>query len=90
MPEPYDIILPAAAIAYLVGQGAALYFMTGKWRIAAFVPLIIFLLALGLLIVGIFMGANLAGVYLVMAIPLCVVYILLLWIGCLGRRYLRR
>lgn len=79
MPEPYDIIFPAAAIAYLVGQGAALYYMRGKWRIAAYVPLTIFLLALGLLIVGIFMGANLAGVYLVMAVPVCLVFILMLW-----------
>ncbi len=81
MPEPYDILLPAALIAYLLGQGSALYFMTGKWRIAAAIPLAIFLLALGLLIIGIFIGANLAGVYLVLAIPLCLLYIVFLWIA---------
>ncbi|MEM7463377.1 MAG: hypothetical protein AAF362_11945 [Pseudomonadota bacterium] len=81
MPEPYDILLPAALIAYLAGQGAAFYFMTGRWRIAASIPFVIFLLALGLLIIGIFMGANLAGVYLVLAIPLCLLYIVLLWIA---------
>lgn len=89
MGEAYDLIFTGAAIAYLVGQGTALYFMTGKWRIAAFVPLIIFLLAVAVLVFGIFTGANLAGVYMVMAVPLCVIYILLLWIAYFGLRYLR-
>ncbi|MGI9399911.1 MAG: hypothetical protein ACR2O0_01540 [Rhizobiaceae bacterium] len=88
MPEPYDILLPLMLVAYLVGQGAALYLMAGKWRIAAYLPLIIFLLALGLLIIGMFMGANLAGVYLVLAIPLCLAYLVLLWVAWLVVRWL--
>jgi len=64
---------------WLALQGAALLWFRGGWRVAAWMPAFAMGAALAIALLGIAAGANLAPLWVVLAFPLCLGWLLLLW-----------
>lgn len=73
-----SILLMAAAWVAL--QALALRKLRGPWRLAAWVPLAAMGLALAVAVVGVLAGSNLAPIWVVFALPLCLLWIATLWL----------
>jgi hypothetical protein len=87
--ESTDFLFFGTAVLYLIAQTASLRVMKGGWRIASLVPLAIFVLSAAILVLGVFIDASLAGVYLVMAVPFCFLCITVLWLVWFGVRFFK-
>lgn len=73
-------VLLGLAIVWLILQGLAFRLFAGGWRIAAWVSGGAMLLAVAVAVLGGLAGSNLAPIWIVLALPLCTVWIIGLWI----------
>ncbi|MGB3387899.1 MAG: hypothetical protein WBA88_07975 [Pseudaminobacter sp.] len=69
-----------AAVLWLVLNGTAIWAFGGKWRTAALIPAAAMALAIAVAVFGILGGSNLAPIWVVFALPLCLAWILALWV----------
>lgn len=67
------------AALWLILNVAALMRFNGMWRTAAFVPAAIMALAIGVTVLAILGDSNIAPIWLIFAMPLCLAMIGLLW-----------
>ena len=69
----------ALIAGWLVLQVAALFRFRGGWRTAAWVPAGTRGAALAVALLGIAAGSNLAPIWVILAFPLCLGWLVLLW-----------
>jgi hypothetical protein len=77
----FDTWLMAAAGGWLMLQIAALVAFRGGWRAAAWISATGMIIALGIAVLGVLAGSDLAPIWVVLALPLCLSWIVLLWIA---------
>ena len=65
---------------WLIPQLLALWLLKGAWRIAAAISGGAMLLALAVGILGGLAGSNIAPIWIALALPLCTVWIVALWL----------
>lgn len=83
-----DLSLDVASVAllsvvaiWLVLQIWALIFFKGMWRIAASFSAAAMILAVAVGILGGLAGADMAPIWIFIALPLCILWIVLLWLA---------
>lgn len=81
MGDDLDTWLTVMGGGWLALQVAALRVMSGGWRAAAWVPALAMGAALVIAVMGVLAGSNLAPIWVVLAIPLCFGWIVLLWVA---------
>lgn len=69
------------AIAWLVLNTFALWLFEGAWRKAALVPAAIMVAALAVAMLGGLGGSNVAPIWVLFAIPVCLVLTVGLWVA---------
>ena len=69
------------AVVWVVLNTFALWLFEGMWRKAAPVPAAIMVAALAIAVLGVIGGSNLAPIWVVFAIPVCLVLTVCLWIA---------
>lgn len=89
--QSLDPYFAAAMGGWLILQATALWRMRGRWRVAAWIPLAAMLLAIAIAVLGGLAGSNLAPIWVVLALPVCLIWLATLWIlraaaGLLARR----
>ena len=67
-------------VAWLALQVAALKWVTGAWRRAALVPAFALGAAFAIAILGVLSGSNIAPIWVVLALPLCLAWLVALWL----------
>jgi hypothetical protein len=77
--DEFSTYFVAAAGAWFVLQVLALWTMRGVWRMAAWLSAAAMGLAIAIAALGVLAGSNLAPIWVVFAMPVC-----LLWIVVLG------
>lgn len=77
----WAIGIPGAVLGGIAMQVLALRRMRGGWRLAAFVPLVAMSAALGVAVLGSLAGSNLAPIWVVFALPPCVLWLAALWLA---------
>jgi hypothetical protein len=80
----------AGALAWLVLQALALWRLDGWWRKAAWLSAACMALALAIAALGVLAGSNLAPIWVVLALPVCLAWIVMLWIVHSAARFIRR
>lgn len=78
--DQFSVYFLAVAAAWLVLQVLALWKLDGMWRKAAWLSAALMLLALVVAILGVLSGSDLAPIWVVFAMPVCLGWIVLLWI----------
>jgi hypothetical protein len=76
-----DQSLIGGAALWLALNGVAVWQLHGTWRKAALVPVAIMGLAVAIAALGVLGGSNLAPIWVVFALPVCLVLIVLVWIA---------
>ncbi|HET9810434.1 MAG TPA: hypothetical protein VFP53_01910 [Sphingomicrobium sp.] len=79
MGDDFDGWLLLIAGGWLTLQLAAFALLRGGWRRAAWVSAGTMALALSVAVLGVLGGSNLAPIWVVFALPLCLAWIVLLW-----------
>jgi hypothetical protein len=74
-----DYLLEAAAV-WLILNAAALWLFQGGWRTAALVSAGAMGLAIAVAGLGVMAGSDLAPIWVVFALPVCLVWIVVLWL----------
>ena len=77
-------------VAWLVLQALALWRLDGWWRKAAWVSAVCMTLAIAVAVLGVLAGSNLAPIWVVLALPVCLTWIVMLWIVRGAARFIRR
>lgn len=77
--DEFGVFFVTAATVWLVLQILAVWRMRGAWRVAAWASAAAMSLALALAIFGVLAGSNLAPIWVVLALPVCLAWIVLLW-----------
>ena len=75
-----DVFFLAGGGVWLSLQILALWKMRGRWRKAAWLSAAAMGLAIGVAVLGGLAGSNLAPIWVVFALPVCLLWIALLWI----------
>ncbi len=75
--DPYFLLL---AISWLSLQAVSLLRLHGRWRLAAWVPLIVMAVASATAVLGGLAGSNLAPIWVILALPVCLLWLLALWL----------
>ena len=75
-----EYFLPVAGVWLLI-NGLALWSFERAWRKAALVPVAIMALALAVAVLGVASGSNLAPIWVFLALPVCLVLSILLWVA---------
>lgn len=78
-----DIFMAATPIALIGGvvlQIVALRNFTGGWRVAALVPVWTMGAAVAVAVLGVLAGSDLAPIWVVLALPLCFLWVFGMWI----------
>ena len=70
-----------SGILWLVLQLSALVLLRGGWRIAAGLSLAAMMVAVVVGVLGGLAGANMAQIWIVIALPLCTLWIAALWLA---------
>jgi hypothetical protein len=78
--DEFDLYLLVGAGAWLVLQVMALWKLHGGWRMAAWLSAVAMGLALVVATLGVLAGSNLAPIWVVFALPVCLSWIVMLWI----------
>lgn len=76
-----DHYLLAAGGTWVLLQTLALWQMRGWWRKAAWLSAAAMGLAIGIAVLGGLAGSNLAPIWVFLVLPLCLSWIVLLWIA---------
>src|SRR3546814_17623090 len=77
--DEFAICFLAGAAAWLVLQVLAVWKLRGMWKKAAWLSGITMALALVVAILGVLSGSNLAPIWVVFAMPVCLLWIVSLW-----------
>ena len=72
--------MPLLLIAGLVAQWQALRHFEGGWRMAAWVPALAMGAAVVVAVLGSLAGSNLAPIWIVFALPPCLLWLTALWL----------
>lgn len=75
--DPYFLLL---AVLWLALQAISLRSLHGRWRLAAWVPLIAMGIAVAIAVLGILNGSNLAPIWIILALPVCLMWLSALWL----------
>lgn len=78
--DGFFIALPLLVIGGLVAQWQALRRFEGGWRLAAWVPVVAMGAAVAVGVLGAMAGSNLAPIWIVFALPLCLLWLAGLWL----------
>jgi len=78
--DQFSVYFLAIAAAWLALQVLALWKLGGMWRKAAWLSAALMLLALVVATLGVLSGSDLAPIWVVFAMPVCLAWIVLLWI----------
>jgi hypothetical protein len=78
--DGFSVAVPLLLLAGLVAQWLALRRFTGGWRIAAWVPVVTLGAAVAVAVLGVLAGSNLAPIWVVFALPLCLLWLAGLWL----------
>ena len=76
-----DQWLIGGAASWLILNGLAVWQLQGGWRKAALVPAAIMGAAVMVAVLGVLGGSNLAPIWVVFAVPVCLALIVLIWIA---------
>lgn len=76
-----EFILPAIVGSWLFLQIAALVVMRGAWRTVATVPAFAMTLAIAFGVLGAMAGGSMAPMWIVVALPFCMLWLILLWLA---------
>jgi hypothetical protein len=76
----FDQYFLAGAGAWLVLQVTAVWKLHGGWRVAAWLSAAAMGLAIAVAALGVLAGSNLAPIWVVLALPVCLLWIVMLWI----------
>jgi hypothetical protein len=79
--DGFFVALPVLLIAGLVAQWQALRRFEGGWRLAAWVPVAAMGAALAVAVLGVLAGSNLAPIWVVFALPPCLLWLAGLWLA---------
>ncbi len=80
MDDLAGMLFLAAAVGWLVLQIAAIRTMQGRWQKAAWLSVAVMLLAIAIAAFGVLAGSNIAPIWIALALPVCLVWIVGLWI----------
>jgi hypothetical protein len=80
MDDMGETLFLAAAAGWLVLQVAAAWKLDGWWRTAAWLSGAAMILAIGVGVLGGLAGSNIAPIWIVLALPVCLTWIAGLWI----------
>jgi len=72
--------LPLLVLAGVAGQWLALKRFEGSWRLAAWVPILGMGAAVAVGVLGAMAGSNLAPIWIVFALPPCLLWLAGLWL----------
>nr|QMS48080.1 hypothetical protein WG33_0279 [uncultured bacterium] len=75
------VAMPLPLIGGIALQVLALRRFSGGWLAAAWVPALAMGAALAVAVLGVMVGSNLAPIWVVFAIPLCLVWLVALWLA---------
>jgi hypothetical protein len=78
--DAFFVALPLLIIGGVVMQWQALRRFSGGWRLAAWVPAVTMGIAVAVAVAGSLAGSNLAPIWIVFALPLCLVWLAVLWL----------
>lgn len=81
MGDQFDTYIGWAAVGWLVLQVAAIWMMDGLWRKAAWLSAAAMALAIGIAVLGVLAGSNIAPIWVVLALPVCLLWIVALWVA---------
>lgn len=73
--------MPLLLIGGIVAQWLALRRFEGGWRLAAWVPVAVMGAALAVAVLGVAAGSNLAPIWVVFALPVCLLWLAGLWLA---------
>ena len=80
----FDLFFAAMPL-FLFGGIAAQWFalrrFRGGWRLAAWVPVAVMGAAVAVAVLGVMAGSNLAPIWVVFALPLCLIWLAGLWLA---------
>lgn len=76
-----DVAILFVAGGWLILQVAAIWRFDGGWRTAAWIPAAAMALAISIAVLGVLAGSDLAPIWVVLALPLCLFAIALLWLA---------
>jgi hypothetical protein len=79
--EQYFVV---AALAWFALQGIALWKLRGPWRMASWISAGAMALALGVAVLGGLAGSNIAPLWVILALPVCLLWIVVLWFARVG------
>jgi hypothetical protein len=69
-----------ATVVWLCLQGVAIWKLRGGWRLAAWLSVAAMGFAVAMAVFGVLAGSNLAPIWVVFALPVCLVWVVMLWI----------
>jgi hypothetical protein len=75
------VALPVLLVGGLVAQWQALRRFEGGWKLAAWVPVAVMGVALAVAVIGVAAGSNLAPIWVVFALPPCLLWLAGLWLA---------
>jgi hypothetical protein len=75
------VALPVLLVGGLVAQWQALRRFEGGWKLAAWVPVAAMGVALAVAVIGVAAGSNLAPIWVVFALPPCLLWLAGLWLA---------
>lgn len=78
--DAFFLGLPLLVVGGVVMQWQALRRFSGAWRAAAWVPVAAMGTAVAVAVLGGLAGSNLAPIWIVFALPLCLVWLAVLWL----------
>jgi hypothetical protein len=77
--DQFSLYFLMGAVVWLVLQTAAIWTLRGGWRLAAWLSAAIMGLAVAIAALGVLAGSNLAPIWVVFALPVCLLWIMMLW-----------
>ena len=78
--DGFFVALPLLVVGGVVAQWQALRRFAGGWRRAAWVPVVVMGAAVAVGVLGGLAGSNLAPIWIVFALPLCLLWLAGLWL----------
>jgi hypothetical protein len=78
--DGFFVALPLLLLGGLVAQWQALRRFEGGWKLAAWVPVAVMGATLAVAVLGVMAGSNLAPIWVVFALPPCLLWLAGLWL----------
>jgi hypothetical protein len=78
--DDFGLYFLTAGFVWLVLQGMAVWKLHGRWRLAAWLSAAVMGLAIAVAALGVLAGSNLAPIWVVFALPVCLLWVGMLWV----------